>query len=181
MSPTADIPRVFIGSETFLFYCSPIWTPHRAFFFLFTKCLKTLVKFWRQNGVNIVLYLDDELGIGSSLRDSSQNSVFVRQSLIDAGFLINEDKSIFTPVQSLEWLGIVWNSLDYSLSIPDWRIVDIVDALTYLLSRLPFITAHLLAQVTDRIISMSPVIALSSKSSDRKCFVNIRAIIKRYF
>jgi hypothetical protein len=56
--------------------------------------------------------LDDGLGIGSSLRDCSQNSVFVRQSLIDAGFLINEDKSIFTPVQSLEWLGIVWNSLD---------------------------------------------------------------------
>jgi hypothetical protein len=82
--------------------------------FLFTKCLKTLVKFWRQNGINIVLYLDDGLGIGSSLRDCSQNSVFVRQSLIDAGFLINEDKSIFTPVQSLEWLGIVWNSLDYS-------------------------------------------------------------------
>jgi hypothetical protein len=84
VSPTADIPRVFIGSETFLFYCSPIWTPHRAFFFLFTKCLKTLVKFWRQNGINIVLYLDDGLGIGSSLRDCSQNSVFVIQSLIDA-------------------------------------------------------------------------------------------------
>jgi hypothetical protein len=94
--------------------------------------LKTLVKFWRQNGINIVLYLDDGLGIGSSLRDCSQNSVFVRQSLIDAGFWINEDKSIFTPVQSLEWLCIVWNSLDYSLSIPDRRIVDLVDVLKYI-------------------------------------------------
>ena len=83
-------------------------------FFLFTKCLKTLVKFWRQNGINIVLYLDGGLGIGSSLRDCSQNPVCIRQSLIDAGYLINEDTSMFTPVQRLEWLGIVWNSLDYS-------------------------------------------------------------------
>jgi hypothetical protein len=91
---------------TILFDYSPIWTPLRAFY-LFTKCLKTLVKFWRQHGINTVLYLDDGLGIGSSLRNCSHDSVFVRQSLIDAGFLINEDKSIFTPVQSLEWLGIV--------------------------------------------------------------------------
>jgi hypothetical protein len=30
--PTADIPRVFVGLEIFVFYCSPIWTPLRAFF-----------------------------------------------------------------------------------------------------------------------------------------------------
>ena len=141
--------------------------------FLFTKCLKTLVKFWRQNGINIVLYLDDELGIGSSLRDCSHNSVFVRQSLIDAGFLINEDKSIFTPVQSLEWLDIVWNSLDCSLSIPDRRIVDLVDALKYVLSKLPFITARLLAQVTGRIISMSPVIGNVTRLMTRYCYMTI--------
>jgi hypothetical protein len=143
--------------------------------FLFTKCLKTLVKFWRQNGIKIVLYLDDGLGIGSSLRDCSQNSVFVRQSLIDAGFLINEDKSIFTPVQSLEWLGIVWNSLDYSLSIPDRRIVDLVDALKYFLSTLPFITARLLAQVTGRIISMSPVIGNVTRLMTRYCYMTIES------
>jgi hypothetical protein len=79
----------------------------------------------------------------------------------------------FTPVQSLEWLGIVWNSLDYSLSIPDGRIVDLVDVLKYVLSKLPFITAQLLAQVTGRIISMSPVIGNVTRLMTRYCYMTI--------
>lgn len=107
------------------------------------------------------------------MRDCSQTSVFVKQSLIDAGFLINEDKSIFTPIQSLE--SIVWNSLDYSLSIPDRRINDLVDALKYLLSKLPFITARLLAQVTGRIISISPVIGNVTRLMTRYCYMTIES------
>ncbi|CAC5407366.1 unnamed protein product [Mytilus coruscus] len=32
--------------------------------YLFTKCLRPIVKYWRENGVDIVLYLDDGLGMG---------------------------------------------------------------------------------------------------------------------
>jgi hypothetical protein len=34
--------------------------------YIFTKCLRPMVKFWRQSGVSIVLYLDDGIGISSS-------------------------------------------------------------------------------------------------------------------
>jgi hypothetical protein len=37
-----------------------------------------------------------------------KDSNFVRQSLLDAGFLLNYDQSIFKPVKSMEWLEILW-------------------------------------------------------------------------
>jgi hypothetical protein len=63
-----------------------------------------------------------------------QYSDFVKQSLLDAGFLINEDKSSFNPVRILEWLGITWDSSSFALSIPDRRINDILPSLEHILS-----------------------------------------------
>jgi hypothetical protein len=40
----------------------------------------------------------------------SSGFFFAEQSLVDAGFLINEEKSIFVPTQKLEWLGILWDT-----------------------------------------------------------------------
>ena len=48
---------------------------------------------------------------------------FVKQSLIDAGFLINEE-SFLVPTQKFEWLGILWDSQLFSLSILDKSISD---------------------------------------------------------
>ena len=70
-----------------------------------------LVKYWRENGVNIVLYLDDGLGMteGYSEYQNTCMSDFVKSSLEQAVFFfINEQKSNFDPVQCLEWLGLIW-------------------------------------------------------------------------
>jgi hypothetical protein len=65
----------------------------------------------------------------------TQYSDFVKQSLLDAGFLINEDKSSFNPVRILEWLGITWDSSSFALSIPDRRIKfnDLLSSLEHIL------------------------------------------------
>ena len=34
--------------------------------YIFSKCLRPMVKFWRQNCIKIVLYLDDGLGVSES-------------------------------------------------------------------------------------------------------------------
>ena len=57
--------------------------------YLFTKCLKSLVKVWRKNAINLVLYLDDGFGICSSLEEAITHSEFVKNTLNDVGFLIN--------------------------------------------------------------------------------------------
>jgi hypothetical protein len=105
------------------------------------------------------------------------DSKVVRQSLLDAGFLLNYDKSIFKPVKSMEWLGIIWNSHNFTLSIPERRVNDMLSSLTCFFETFPRITARTLAQITGKIISMSPVIGNVSRLMTRYCYM---AIVKRF-
>jgi hypothetical protein len=106
-----------------------------------------MVKYWRSKAVNIVLYLDDGLGMSLDYDSCFKDSFFIRKSLTEAGFFINVDKSVFTPAQSIEWLGIIWDSVNFSLQIPDRRVQDLIESVSLILSEFPLITARNLAQV----------------------------------
>lgn len=143
--------------------------------YIFTKCLRPLVKFWRENSVKIVLYLDDGFGMNLDEKQCIEDSKFVKQSLLDAGFLLNEEKSIFKPAKCLEWLGIIWNAVDFTLSIPKRRVDDLLSSLNYTFEIFPRLTARSLAQITGRIISMSPVIGNVSRIMTRYCYLTIES------
>jgi hypothetical protein len=55
----------------------------------------------------ILPYLDDGFGVSDHLQLSSRQAIQVKSDLISSGLVPNKDKSIWTPVQSLEWLGFV--------------------------------------------------------------------------
>ena len=74
--------------------------------YVFTKCLRPFVKFWRFSGVKIVVFLDDGCGKGDSLQIAKRHSLFVQSSLSNAGFVANSTKSLWDPSQSLVWLGL---------------------------------------------------------------------------
>lgn len=156
------------------FYCFSVLvfglssSPH-----IFTKCLRTMVKHWRKNAIDIVLYLDDGFGMASSSELCLQLSNFVKKSLSDAGFLINVEKSIFCPTQQLEWLGILWNSNAFSISIPDRRVNDLLQSINHLINIFPAFSARLLAQVTGKIISLSPVFGNLTRLMTRYCYMCI--------
>ena len=110
--------------------------------YIFTKCLRPLVKLWRKTGIDIVLYLDDGFGFGRDFNQCLNASTFVQNSLIQAGFLINQEKSIFKPSQTMEWLGLLRDS----------KIVFI--------NSFPSFTARELAKLAGQIISLSTVFGL---------------------
>ena len=126
--------------------------------YVFTKCLRPLVKFWRKNGIRIVLYLDDGMGTNSDFDSAYLDSVFVSQTLFNAGFVVNIEKSIWKPCQEIVWLGLIWNSLNHSIQVPSQRLVDLITCINRVMDSLPFVSARILAGVTGRVISMSPVI-----------------------
>ena len=70
--------------------------------YIFTKCLRPLVKFWRFNGIKIVVFLDDGCGMGESLQTAKGHSLFVQTSLRNAGFVANFTKSLWEPTQLFE-------------------------------------------------------------------------------
>lgn len=116
-----------------------------------------MVKYWRFAGNKIVVFLDDGWGVNSSFELTKNDADFVLDTLKKAGFIVNLDKSIFIPVQCLEWLGLIWDLENGFLKIPDRRIRSALDCLDSLL-QFPLASAKKLAQVAGKIISMSPVL-----------------------
>jgi hypothetical protein len=67
---------------------------------IFTKVLKEMVKIWRSKGIKIVLYLDDGIIIGKDRQEAITAVNIVRNDLINAGFIINNEKSVWNPTQN---------------------------------------------------------------------------------
>ena len=138
--------------------------------YIFTKCLRPMVKYWRENGINIVLYLDDGWCVNRNYQSSIQDSVFVFDSLNRAGFVVNDDKSVKQPVTCLTWLGLIWNSACHALYIPDQRVQELTLCINKILSNMCNVSARLLARATGRIISMSPVIGNVARIKTRHLY-----------
>ena len=49
----------------------------------------------------------------------------VRADLFKAGFVTNEDKSVWIPSHRLDWLGITWDSVRGTIEIVDRRVVRV--------------------------------------------------------
>ena len=60
--------------------------------YCFTKLIRALMKFWHSNGIKIVVFIDDGAGAEENFQKASSSSKFVKQSLVDSGFLPNEEK-----------------------------------------------------------------------------------------
>ena len=145
--------------------------------YIFSKCLRKMVKYWRRNSIKIVLYLDDGFGMAHGKDESKKDALFVKESLNSAGFLTNEKKYIFSPIKELEWLGIIWNSSEYLLKIPERRIDDMLGALQIGLSDFSSLTARKFAQIVGKIISMTPVIGNISRLMARYSYMCIESRI----
>ena len=141
--------------------------------YIFTKVLREMVKYWRNHGIKIVLFLDDGWSTNSDRKLCLADAYFVRNSLEKAGFVINYDKSIWEPVQKLEWLGLFWDSEHFALSTPERRVGDLRRSLSELFSVLPRVTARKLAQCVGKVISMMPVIGNIARLMTRRCYVII--------
>ena len=108
--------------------------------------------------------------MSQSLISCQKETEFIRNSLLAAGFFVNVKKSVFSPVQELEWLGLSWNSIDFTLRIPERRISDAKACLNKVISLLPLLTARQLASFTGKIISMSPVMGNIVNLMTKRCY-----------
>ena len=101
--------------------------------YVFTKVLKPLEKYWRIQGLRIAIFLDDGWAIVQDRESCRIKALAVRGDLYNAGFVVNEDKSVWEPTQVLDWLGITWNSALGTLKIVERRIVKIINTMDLLL------------------------------------------------
>jgi hypothetical protein len=93
-------------------------------------------------------------------------------------------RSRFVPTQKSEWLGILWDSQLFSLSIKDRRISDLLCSITHIIDLFPVFTARELAQVTDKVISLSHVVGNLTRLMTRIATCQLKqglVGIKHYF
>ena len=78
---------------------------HLPGMYVFTKLLQLLTKFWRVQGLKAVIYFDDGIVASEGFEAATWASLVVRDSIQRSGLVANVQISIWTPVQSLTWLG----------------------------------------------------------------------------
>ena len=87
-----------------------------------TKLLKIPIAILRRINMGMIIYLDDMLLMGHSIEEISMcrdTVIFLLQHL---GFVINWKKSVLTPVQEIEFLGLKINSVNLEISLTEEKI-----------------------------------------------------------
>ena len=143
--------------------------------FIFTKVCRPLVKLWRFSGVKIVLYLDDGFSISKSFADCLSNANFVKDSLLKAGFIPNQEKSVWQPTNTCDWLGIVLDTKEGSLCIPEGRILSLLSSLKEVQKTFPLASPRKLCSIAGKILSMSFVVGNVSKLMTKGIFAAIES------
>ncbi len=89
----------------------------------FTKVLRQLVKYWRCLGIRLLPYLDDFLFIVSTSREEAlQLSNRILRDFREDGFVVNMEKPMLLPSQSIVHLGMIVDSVTGQFEVPSPRI-----------------------------------------------------------
>ena len=94
--------------------------------FIFTKLMKPVVATLRKLGIRVVLYLDDMLIMANSqnkARDHCQWAIYLLMSL---GFILNMEKSMWSPRQQIEFLGFRLDSKTMTISLPAQKLTTLL-------------------------------------------------------
>jgi hypothetical protein len=121
---------------------------------VFTKALHPLVKRWRSFGYQIIMYLDDGWASYDEYTCRLVNKK-VQEDLKNAGFVVNNEKSIWEPTDRFKWLGFIWNLGKGSVEMHEKKFVSFKDNISSLLYGKEVVSARNLARTVGRIISMS--------------------------
>ena len=115
--------------------------------------MRCLVKQWRINTIRIASFLDDGLGVASSYKMTLFHSNFVKKSLQNAGFIINEEKSVWKPSQNLIWLEIRIDLKNSFYCIPTEKLSAIKNSIVLLIEELPYTSVRELGKACGKLIS----------------------------
>ena len=122
--------------------------------YLFTKLLRPLVRYLRNQGLRVVVYLDDGIAAGTSAKQALKVSRQIQEDLCSAGFITNIEKSKWVPSQQCAWLGFEIDIAAGRVSVPQQKIEALQSQLCQATKNV-ILPARSWACLTGKIISMS--------------------------
>ena len=132
---------------------------------IFSKLLKIPLSFIRFKGLKNSSWLDDILLVSSSPSLSSQHISFTRSILESLGFIINDSKSNLNPSQSLLHVGFLWDTVNYTVSVPQEKVLLLKNLCFSALSKPP--SLRFLAKIIGTLDSFKfgcPIVPLHYRS-----------------
>ena len=139
--------------------------------YLFTKLLRPILTSWRSNGIPMAIFLDDGLGGGFNAIKAKINSLAVRADLTRYSFLINEEKSLWEPVQVITWLGTVFDTNQGLISVTDRRISKLKNSINLIGNAdCKIVKVRDLASVVGQVISLTPWVGSVARIMTRSLY-----------
>ena len=102
--------------------------------FFFTKLVKPIVVYCKKRGMELFVYIDDFLVIGSSKKDCDTKVAFLRSVLKRSGFVESVDK-FQEPTQVGVFLGLTLDCKRSRVFIPEAKIENILRKISGLMTR----------------------------------------------
>lgn len=132
--------------------------------YVYTKVCRPLIAKWRGEGKLVLMFLDDGYGCGKDYHSTLNMACDIKQDLLKSGFVPKAGKCVWTPVQSLQFLGAEINSENGIVRISDTRIQKIkstIESINLCLKQHRRVRVRLVASLVGQIISMGIVIGLN--------------------
>ena len=92
---------------------------------LFAKLIKVPLSILHKLYIRIIAYLDDFVILGKTLEETVLSRDTVVCLLQNLGFVINLKKSVLHPTQRTEFLGMIIDSVEMTVSLPQEKLESI--------------------------------------------------------
>ena len=115
--------RFVVAQETYEFNCLPFGLSSAPW--VFTKTLKPVAALLREAGVRMIVYIDDILILAETkekVQEQAEALVYLLECL---GFIINQKKSVLTPAQTMDFLGLTVDTVLMQLRLPGEKMKKI--------------------------------------------------------
>ena len=144
----------------------------------FTKTMKPIIAFLRRMGVRIVIYLDDMILMNQSSHMLLKDLSSLRWLLENLGFLINWEKSAIIPVQKIQFLGYLIDSVKMMIMLPSDKIIRIAEKCQGMVTK-KVTTVRKLAEVIGSMTSSLQAIAPAPLHYRNLQMTQIRGLLEK--
>ncbi len=111
------------NGQLFQFVCLPFGLSSAPR--VFTKILKPIYAWFRQQCIRCTYYIDDSLNLDGDSHICLRNTWIMIETLQSLGFTINFEKSVLIPSQRITFFGFVLDSVQFKVFLTEEKVENI--------------------------------------------------------
>ena len=89
--------------------------------------MRVLVKKWRSIGLRVIVYIDNGNCVAKNFIETRKAGKLLKKDLENAGFVLNNKKSIWLPTRQIKFLGFIVNTKKINFTVPKEKLKKMMD------------------------------------------------------